>query len=81
LCQGWNLISWPSITTVPVADGLGQIDGKYDIIWAYDAADSADPWKKYNPEAIFGNDLTSLEPGFGYWVRMTEPGTLTVANR
>jgi hypothetical protein len=72
LCAGWNLIGYPSAAPVALPDALASIAGQYDLVFAYDASDTADPWKKYNPAAPpFTNDLAALGPGKGYWVRMT----------
>jgi hypothetical protein len=75
----WNLIGYPSAAAVALPDALAGIAGKYDLVYAYDAADTADQWKKFVPNAPpFVNDLTALGPGKGYWIRMTEAATLVV---
>jgi hypothetical protein len=82
LCPGWNLISYPKQTAVPIATALAGIAGKFNLVYAYDAADLADPWKKYDPNAPpFTNDLTHMQAWFGYWIRMTQAATLVVTNR
>lgn len=81
LCPGWNLIGYPSLTARPPATALASIAGKYNLVYGYDAADTADPWKKYDPVFPAGNDLTFMQPGWGYWIRMTEAATLTVPGR
>jgi hypothetical protein len=79
LCVGWNLISYPSAAPVPLPGALASIAGKYDLVYAYDAADLADPWKQYDPLAPPEiNDLTEMGPKRGYWIRMTEATTLVV---
>ncbi|HII00387.1 TPA: hypothetical protein HA351_01620, partial [Methanosarcinaceae archaeon] len=65
---GWNLIGYDSLSSQPIADALAPVDGSYSIVWAYDAGDSSDPWKKYDPSVPFGNDLLEMEPGRGYWI-------------
>jgi len=73
LYTGWNLVGYPSQTTHPIAEALASIDGKYDLVYAYDAWDAEDPWKKYNTAAPpFLNDLTEMGPGWGYWIRVSE---------
>jgi len=81
LQEGWNLISIPrdqvdtAITAV-----LSSISGSYDLVYAYDASDPSDPWKKYNVNApAYSNDLTNIDETMGVWVHMTTPDTLTVA--
>jgi hypothetical protein len=82
LCAGWNLIGYPAGVERPVTDVLAGIDGQYDLVYGYDAADTSDPWEKYNPSAPpYANDLEFLRPGFGYWIRMLQPVTLTIASR
>jgi carboxypeptidase D len=79
---GWNLIGYPSTAAVPLPDALASITGKYDLVYAYDASDPADPWRKYDPLAPpWVNTLTEMGPGRGYWLRMTEAATLTVGAR
>ena len=64
---------------VPLPAALAGIAGKYDLVYAYDAADAADPWKKYDPAApAFANDLAQMGPGKGYWLRATQAVTLTL---
>ena len=73
LYEGWNLAGYPSQTTRPIAEALASIDGSYDLVYAYEAWDAADPWKKYNTAAPpFLNDLTEMGPGWGYWIRVSE---------
>jgi hypothetical protein len=82
LCPGWNLIGYPARDNRPPAEVLTGIVGKYNLVYGYDAADTVDPWKKYNPTGPpYANDLTEMRPGFGYWVRMTEAATLTIVSR
>lgn len=79
LCAGWNLIGYPSSGSVALPDALQSIAGKYSKIYTFDATDSQDPWKRYDPAApSAANDLTALQPGKGYWIEMTAPATLTV---
>ena len=64
---------------MPLPDALAGIAGKYDLVYTYDAADAADPWQKFDPNApAFVNDLTLMGPGKGYWVRATQAATLVV---
>jgi len=79
LSEGWNLISIPLVPEdSSVGSVLSQVSGSYSIVWAYDASDSADPWKKYDPSVPFGNDLSEIKPGKGYWIMMTADDTLSV---
>ena len=79
LYTGWNLISLPLMPEdTGITSLLFSINGNYSIVWAYDANDTTDHWKKYDPVAPFGNDLTSMEPGKGYWIMMTNNDTLPI---
>jgi hypothetical protein len=76
---GWNLISLPLMPEDTSTDSvLSPISGNYSIIWEYNASDTADHWKKYDPGAPFGNDLTNMEPGKGYWIMMTSDDILEI---
>jgi hypothetical protein len=81
LCADWNLIGYPSMTSRPVEDVLAGIAGKYSLVWAFDAADSTDRWKKYNPSVPVGNDLEEMQAWFGYWIDMNQAATLTIPGR
>jgi len=73
LYAGWNLAGYPMYGTRPISEALASVDGKYDLVYAYDASDVADPWKKYNVAAPpFLNDLTDMGPGRAYWIRVSE---------
>jgi len=73
LYTGWNLVGYPSLTARPMTEALAGIEGKYDLVYAYDAWDTEDPWKKYNTAAPpFLNDLTEMGSGWGYWIRVSE---------
>jgi len=79
LYTGWNLISLPLMPEdTSITSLLSSINGNYSIVWAYNASDTADHWKKYDPGAPFGNDLTTMEAGKGYWIMMTSNDTLFV---
>ena len=79
LCPDWNLIGYPSEVPAPLPDALESIAGKYDLVYRYDADDEEDHWKKFDPNApFFVNDLTQMEPGKGYWIRMIQEATLVV---
>jgi len=76
LWSGWNLIGYNSLNPKTITDALFSISGNYSIVWAYDASDTADHWKMYDPGVPFGNDLTIIEPGKGYWIMMTSDDIL-----
>jgi len=81
LCIGWNLVGYPSLTPRPIEEALADITGKYEVVFQYVAADVGIEWKKYDPDLPFGNTLTTMEPGYGYWIQMNEAATLIFSNR
>jgi hypothetical protein len=69
----------PSVVTPPqtVEAALAAISEQLVRVYGYDPADSADPWKLYDPavpETV--NDLADLESGQGYWVNVDAACTL-----
>jgi hypothetical protein len=82
LQPGWNLVSFavsPLSGTLPITrvqDVLASVGGAYDAVQWYDSADTADPWKIYNPAAPdYANDLHELACGQGFWVHMIQTKT------
>ncbi|MCC7354726.1 MAG: hypothetical protein IT330_13345, partial [Anaerolineae bacterium] len=79
LCLGWNLVGYPAATPAPLPAALASIAGKYDLVYAYNASDAADPWKQFDPNALpAANDLTEMTPGMGYWIRATQAAMLVI---
>jgi hypothetical protein len=79
LLLGWNLIGFAGRKETAITTALVEIAGKYDEVLTYDAADAADPWKRYLPGTPAGlNEFTALQPGRGYWISMTAEGRLTI---
>jgi hypothetical protein len=81
LALGWNLISVPEVPSdTSPAVVLASIAGKYNLVYAYDGCDAADPWKLYDPTAPPpASDLTAIDHKIGFWIDMTAAGTLNVA--
>lgn len=81
LCQGWNLIGYPSVISQPIGSALSSIEGQYSLVRQYKASDSDDPWKVYNPSAPPDlSDLKEMVPGYGYWIFVTtETATLIIS--
>jgi hypothetical protein len=74
LCMGSNLVGYPSLQSQAIEDALASMAGMYTLIHAYDAADTADSWKKYDPSAPpFANDLLEMRPKLGYWITLNQP--------
>jgi hypothetical protein len=82
LKQGWNLVSVPLIQTDQnLINVLESIDGLYDAVQWYDAADPSDPWKIHVVDKPFGNDLSEINEAMGFWIHITQPGdTIFVHN-
>jgi len=66
--DGWNLIGYKSIITRTHDDYLLNVAGRYTVIWGYDEG-----WDLVFPLPLGTGMLT---PGQGYWVWMTEDGTI-----
>lgn len=81
LCSGWNMIGYPSLAVRPVEEALASIAGKYTLVRQYRAGE-ATQWKTYSPTAPPTlNTLKEIEPGYGYWIYMTQPATLDINGR
>jgi len=79
LVSGWNLIGYPSSTAQSITTVLSGISSSYTVVWAYNASDTSSPWKRYLVGAPTGNDLASMVPGYGYWIKMNvSSATLTI---
>ena len=78
LSTDWNLVSLPVEPENTDRDVvLESIDEKYDEIWAFDSRE--DKWLRYVPDGLpILNDLNEVMSGMGYWIKMNQPGTLTV---
>ena len=80
LKQGWNLIGYPSLDESPVEGIFGPISDDLESIFQYKAVDSGNEWKSYNPDRpAFLNTLATIEPGYGYWVKVTEDTELEIS--
>jgi len=67
MVEGWNLMGFKSTTPKPAEEYLAAIASKYVMIYGYDDGIyfiAGSPGHEY------------LEPGLGYWIAMTEPGTI-----
>lgn len=77
LSAGWNLVGYDSMITQSLPEALSSIDGRYESVWTYNAA--MGEWQGYSVDAPeFLNGLENMEPGRGYWIDMSQPGTLTI---
>jgi hypothetical protein len=78
---GWNLVGYPSDNNgaLPAALRDHGLNDKYTLVIAYHANDAVDPWKLFDPIApVWANDLNPIQPGWGYWIYVTDDATWTV---
>jgi hypothetical protein len=76
LQAGWNLISLPyTPSNTAISSVLSGIAGQYTVVWGY----PNQQWKFYDPTDAEGSTLTSMQPGKGYWIKMTAGRTLTLS--
>jgi YD repeat-containing protein len=74
LGSGWNLVGYNSSTSQAIANALASIAGKYISVWAYKNGS----WKVYDPNNPGFSDLTTMGPGYGFWINATEACTWTL---
>ena len=61
------------------ASVFASVAGRYDLIFWYDACDTNDPWKKYDPNAPpIANDLTAISTAQGLWIKANADATWIV---
>ena len=68
LQAGLNLVGYNSVLSLPVADAMASIAGKYTAVWAF--IDNS--WRAYYPDDPGFSDLEFMEPGVSYWIDVTE---------
>ncbi|MCG2738731.1 MAG: proprotein convertase P-domain-containing protein, partial [Syntrophaceae bacterium] len=68
----WNLVSYLPCQPLAVADALQSIEGQYTAVLGYDQG-ALSYYPDIDPSF---NTLHEMEPLFGYWIRMTQGGTL-----
>jgi hypothetical protein len=80
LSEGQNLISIPLIQdNANLTIVLESIDGSYDAVRYYDAADANDKWQThatFKPEEF--NELSSVNNSMAIWINMLKNDTLIV---
>jgi hypothetical protein len=74
LTTGSNLVGYNFSLPQAVNVALSSIDDKYVSVWAY--MDTS--WKSYDPGNPGLSDLTTLEPGYGYWISTSQDCTWTL---
>ena len=80
LRRGWNLVSYPATQSREVTEALSSISGYYTTVFEYEASWST-PWRRFSMEMpSWGNTLTRLAPGYGYWVHVIDDCRLRIVN-
>ncbi|HEY53173.1 MAG TPA: hypothetical protein G4N94_06915 [Caldilineae bacterium] len=72
LCQDWNLMPYLGVNPTPVRDAMASLEDYYTAVLSYD--NGALSFYPDLPDSI--NTLHVMEPGYAYWIQMSEPGTL-----
>ncbi len=72
LDAGWNLVSYLPRQPLAVADALQSIAGLYSAVLGFDQG-ALSYYPDIDPSF---NTLHEMTPLFGYWIRMTQAGTL-----
>ncbi|MCP4344155.1 MAG: hypothetical protein GY795_01340 [Desulfobacterales bacterium] len=74
LKQGWNLVSFPVMPLVSSPpDIMASISGSFTSVYSQ----QQEIWKYYDPRLT--SSLSSIKAGWGYWINMDNPATLTVS--
>ncbi len=66
LREGWNLVGYPSNTTLNTEDAIDSIKNVFASIHTYKEGE----WMHYKNNTE--GDLTHIEPGRAYWIRVKE---------
>lgn len=75
LNKKWNLISVPVKLLDNSMDAVfADIATEVISVWQYDGVD----WHVYTPDGINNDDITTMEPGWGYWVLTNAEAELTI---
>lgn len=73
LNAGWNLIGYNALKSAPIGDILNSADCRVETVWSYQHGN----WLLYDSANVAVSDLDFMEPGFGYWVRVSKSCTRT----
>jgi len=65
LTNGWNLIGFSYLQSVPVEEALAGIKVEVESVWGYKGG----VWYVYDPQNPGLSDLEEVEPGMGYWIK------------
>lgn len=67
LKSGWNLVGFSSDVSLPVMDVIKSIADKCEAVWGY----VDNKWFAYFPAYPEYSDLNFMEPGRGYWIKVS----------
>ena len=68
LVNGSNLVGYNSASSWDTPDAVASIEGQCVSVWAFIEGS----WRVYDPPNPDFSDLTTMEPGYGYWVDVSE---------
>jgi len=68
LVNGSNLVGYNSANPGDTPDSVASIEEQCVSVWAFIEGS----WKVYDPENPGFSDLTTMEPGYGYWIDVSE---------
>jgi len=67
LSSGWNFVGYNSLCSRSITDAMNSVAGNWNSVWTYEDG----RWKHYDLSGpVFLNDLTTMRPGKGYWIKM-----------
>jgi hypothetical protein len=72
--EGWNLVGYSSTTPIQIEQGLASLGSKVQAVYAFDAVENR--YEEYIPGS--SSELTSLDPGRGYWIFANQDGVWTI---
>lgn len=73
LSAGWNLVGFSSPASQDIPQAISSIDDVIESVWAYQNGQ----WRIFDPQNPDYSDLTTMDPGYGYWIKMNVPGVWT----
>lgn len=68
LVNGSNLVGYSSVNSWDTPDAVSSIEGQYVSVWAFIEGS----WQLYDPANPGFSDLTTMSPGYGYWIDVSE---------
>lgn len=74
LINGSNLVGYNTASSHPIADAVSSIEGQCVSVWGF--MDGS--WRVYDAANPAFSDLTWMDPGYGYWIDVSEVCVWTV---